>query len=352
MMNGINGFNNLSPDPQSPPARQNSTSTAKSNISIDPPTPTRTPPSVKGLSLSPPIQELSIPLSPALSNPDSSFLDSQSPQWSSAIGRAQTGKSGRVIEKLMAENDRLRRELKVESHKREEEMKRGEFARGKLESLQTTNEHLVQGREIDRAALARRDRKLEELKADLDAERSGRIEAVSQLKIVQKESEQSIHDMRQIVKEETERAKRATSQYEVLSASWRQLDEGYRKKTERLKKDLVFVEQERKDDKGRLERLEVTIEQQRQEVEKMKAARDGAAKEFQSYKDESEASTRGLRETAERNEKANTEALEETMRVLGQMRHIINVKKFVKDADIDGEASEHDSHCSDESSST
>jgi hypothetical protein len=246
----------------------------------------------------------------------------------------------------MAENDRLRRELKVESHKREEEQKRGEFARGKMESLQTTNDHLVQGREVDRAALARRDRKLEELKADLDAERSRRIEAVSQLRIVQKESEQSIHDMRQIVKEETERAKRATSQYEVLSASWRQLDEGYRKKTERLKKDLVLLEQERKDDKGRLERLEVTIEQQRQELDKMKAARDGSVQEFQAYKEESEASTRGLRETAERNEKANTEALEETMRVLGQMRHIINVKKFVKDADVDGEARLHERCCS------
>ena len=36
-------------------------------------------------------------------------------QWSSAVGHATTnGKSGRVIERLMAENDRLKRELELQ----------------------------------------------------------------------------------------------------------------------------------------------------------------------------------------------------------------------------------------------
>ncbi|KAI9890367.1 MAG: hypothetical protein M1814_004153 [Vezdaea aestivalis] len=358
MMNGVNGFSPISHEPQ-PPSVQPDASAPLTNGSApsDPSTPSK---SSNPHLLSPTARTTSdvlppSPLSPASLNIDSSLLDSNnnntnSPQWSSAVGRAQTGKSGRVIERLMAENDRLRRELKVEVHKREEEQKKQEMARGKMEALQTANDNLIQGREVDRLALARRDRKLEDVKTDLDHERARRLEAENQLRIVQRETEESMQQMRRTLSEETERAKRASSQYEVLSTSWKHLDEGYRRKTERLKTDLRKVEVERQTDQTRLERLDVTIEQQRHELDKMRTAKEGVSKEFRSYKEESEASTRGIRERAERNERANEEALEETLRVLGEMRHVINVKKYVRNADVDGSVS-RDDYSSSQSSS-
>ena len=339
MMTGVNGFSPMDYEPQMTPTKQNGKSPVNGpQIRQSSPLQTKGLDYTDGLTTSLSQESpLASPLSPAPSNPDASQLDAHLSPWSSAVGRAQTGKSGRVIEKLMAENDRLRRELKLETIRREEEQKRGENARGKMESLQATNDSLIQMRDVDKTALARRDRKLEELKSELETERVKRHEAESELRVVQRDTESSIQEMRRELKKAVETSKKATTQYEVLSSSWRHLDEGYRRKTERLKNEFASLKQERKEDSEHLERLEVTVEQQRQEFDKMRQAKDGVVKEFESYKTKSEESTSDMRERAERNEKANNKALEETQQVLGQMRHIINVKKFVKVADIDGE---------------
>ncbi|KAL9063333.1 MAG: hypothetical protein Q9157_008293, partial [Trypethelium eluteriae] len=77
--------------------------------------------------------------------------------WSSAVGRATTGKSGRVIERLMAENDRLRRELRAELSAREELQKRLETSRPITEALQVENSNLAAMRASDASVIARRE---------------------------------------------------------------------------------------------------------------------------------------------------------------------------------------------------
>ncbi|KAI9824257.1 MAG: hypothetical protein M1832_002064 [Thelocarpon impressellum] len=254
----------------------------------------------------------------------------QSPPWSSAVGRATTGKSGRVIERLQAENDRLKRELKLESLRREEEQRKGEMARSKMESLQATNDNLVQMREADLTSQARRDRKMEEMRADLEAERTRRQDADGQLRALMRQGEAMERELRSQARDEAERARRATSQYEVLSSSWKQLDEGYRRKTERLKRVLTRLGEETLEERAKLERLEITVEQQRQEVEKMRAAKDAVASQFEAFRTLADESTRSMRETAAANDAASDKALEETLKVLGEMRHVINLKKYVR----------------------
>lgn len=253
-----------------------------------------------------------------------------SPPWSSAVGRATTGKSGRVIERIQADNDKLRRDLRLEVLRREEEQKKSEMARSQMQSLQFTNDNLLQMRELDRLSLARKDRKMEELKSDLDGERTRRTEAESQLKQLMRASEDIEAELRAKLREETERAAKATSQYDLLSASWRQKDEDYRRSTERLQQDISHLRQDSADDRRKLDELEITAEQHRQEVEKMKAAKDRMSKEFETYRKEMEDNTRRMREQAEQNEKANAEALTETRELLGQMKHVINLKKYVR----------------------
>ncbi|KAI9677900.1 MAG: hypothetical protein M1829_002397 [Trizodia sp. TS-e1964] len=276
------------------------------------------------------------PLTPALSTVTTENINPAdcvtSPQWSSAVGRATTGKSGRVIERLMAENDRLRRELKLETLRREEEQKRGETTRSRIDSLQQQNDNLVHQANMDKATLLRRERKAEELKADLEAEVEKRKLVEDQLKSIMSETEQAIGCLRREVIEERDRAKKASSQYDVISSSWRQLDDGYRRRMERLKVDLAQLRTERQEDQCKLVRLEVTMEQQQQETSKMRVAKDAIEREFLAYKRESENGTRDMRERAERNEQANEKALQETKKVLGEMRYIISVGQNVKGA--------------------
>ncbi|KAH0545050.1 hypothetical protein FGG08_000821 [Glutinoglossum americanum] len=256
-----------------------------------------------------------------------------SPQWSSAVGRATTGKSGRVIEKLMAENDRLRRELKLETLRREEEQKRGEMARGKMESLRDINDNLIHQTNVDKASLARRERKIEDLKADIESERKMRVEAESGLKQVQRESDVTIQELKSNLVSESEKARRNASQYDVLASSWKQLDDGYRRKTEAFRGELRQLKAEKDEDRAKLARLEIIVEQQRHEVEKMRVMKERIEKQYEDYIEEAEMSTRDMREKAKRNEKDNEEALEEAKKVLGELKYLLNLKKFVRDAD-------------------
>jgi hypothetical protein len=278
-------------------------------------------------------QYLFDPLSPGASSNDAYSDNVQSPQWSSAVGRATTGKSGRVIERLMAENDRLRRELKLETLRREEEQKRGEMARGKMESLQNINDNLVHQANIDKSSLARRERKIEDLKADIEYERKRRMEAESGLRQIQKESDATIQELKSSLVIETEKARKSSSQYDVLSSSWKQLDDGYRRKTDAFRGELRQLKAEKDDDRAKLARLEIIVEQQRQEVEKMRIIKERIERQYEDYIEEAEISTRDMKDKAIRNEKAHEEALEETKRVLGELRYLLNLKKFVRGVD-------------------
>jgi hypothetical protein len=55
-------------------------------------------------------------------------------QWSAAVGKANLGKSGRVIERLMGENDMLKRDLNIERLRAEESNQAAKMAEAKMET--------------------------------------------------------------------------------------------------------------------------------------------------------------------------------------------------------------------------
>ena len=282
--------------------------------------------------------------SPLLSDVDSSMLEQRkcppvttpatenNEVWSSAVGRATTGKSGRVIERLMADNDRYQRELKLATARLEEEIKRSELARAALDSLRATNENLKAMHDADKAALGRRERKIEELKTDLESERKQREIAEKEAKDVAREKDELVDSCRKEVLQEKEISRRSISQYEILSNSWKSLDEGYRRQTQRLKTDIKALREDHTKDQQRLAQLDVVTGQLHQESEKTRKLKDKMAREFEAYKQLKEEDIQEIKERAQRNESANEEALKEVTKVLGEMKYVINVKRDVKGA--------------------
>jgi hypothetical protein len=132
---------------------------------------------------------------------------------------------------------------------------------------------------------------------------------------------------------ESEKARKNASQYDVLASSWKQLDAGYRRKTQAFREELRQLKAEKDEDRAKLARLEIVVEQQRQEVEKMRVMKERIEKQYEDYIEDAELSTRDMRERAERNERENEEALEETKKLLGELRYLLNLKKFVRNVD-------------------
>ena len=324
-------FNHLLSDPANP-TKTNGVSPSSQPESKPKPTPLTQPtgprtPAIDRIG-SPPPAEADSPFSPPhyAATPDTPNGDS-SPVWSSAVGRATTGKSGRVIERLMNENDRLLREKKLATVKLEEEVKRGESARLALESLELSNANLTSMHESDEALLIKRDRKLQELKEELRLETARREKAERDFRDSRRERDETVEKTRREAFEDREVSRRATSQYDVLSKSWKNLEERYEKQVSQLRTTINALHTELQHDRGKVARLEVIIEQLRREEEKTRRAKDKLITEFDAYRTQSEHSLERIRDTARDNESANDEIQRQLVTVLGEMRHVIGVQK-------------------------
>ena len=227
----------------------------------------------------------------------------------------------------MGENDRLQREKKLAIVKLEEEIKRGESARLALEGLQVSNETLSSIHESDKIQMTKKDRKIELLRADLQSERLRREKAEKETRESRREREEVVDELRRVAAEDREGARRSTTQYEILASSWRTLEDRYERQTQKLKTDLDDLRVVIDGDKQKMTELEIVIEQLKHELAKVAQAKDKLLTGFHAYKKEQESGLHEIQEKAERNNSANEELHEQMSDVLGQMKHVVNVKR-------------------------
>ena len=227
----------------------------------------------------------------------------------------------------MNENDRLLREKKLATVRLEEETKRSESARSALESLQISNENLTTMHESDVALLAKRDRKIQELKEELRIESSRRAKAEKEVRESRLERDETVEQVRREAMEDKELFRKASSQYDVLSKSWKGLEERYERQVLQLRTTLKNVQADLAHDRTKVARLEVIIEQLRREEEKARKAKDRLISDFDTYRLDSEQSLEHIRDTARINESANDQAQQQLVTVLGEMKHIMGVQR-------------------------
>lgn len=332
----LNHFFSDSPTPEQPNGNSIS-SKPENNIQLNGQhTPTRQQPgNLSRISSPPPPSDVDLSLnSPHLLSGSATPSSEQGNiPWSSAVGRAGTGKSGRVIEKLMGDNDRLQREKKLATVKLEEEVKRSESARSALEGLQMSNANLVSIHEADKSFLAKKDRRIEELRADLEAERSRRENAERETRASRRERDEMVEKLRREAAEDKEHAKRSNSQYEVLLKCWRSMEDKYERQAQKLKNDLKGLRRAIDSDREKLAQLEVIMEQLRQEGDKTRKAKDRLSSDFQAYKAEQESGVQGIRQRAEQNESTHDRTLRQMEALLGQMKYVVNLKNNIRDAE-------------------
>lgn len=229
----------------------------------------------------------------------------------------------------MGDNDRLQREKTLATVKLEEEIKRGESARSALESLQVSNANLVSIHESDKTFLAKKDRRIEELRADLEAERSRREKAEVDTRDSRRERDEIVEKLRKDAAEDKQRTLRSASQYEVISSSWKSMEDRYEKQTANLKNDLKRLQMEMEADRRKLAKLELVLEQLAQEGDKSRKAKEKLTAEFQVYKAEQEAGIHDIKQRAEMNDTAHDRTLRQMETMLGEMKYVVNVKRSV-----------------------
>ncbi|KAI9709353.1 MAG: hypothetical protein M1820_003473 [Bogoriella megaspora] len=255
--------------------------------------------------------------------------DSENSGWSSAVGRATTGKSGRVIERLMAENDRLRRELRAELSRREELQRTVETNRPMMETLRAENQNLVAMRAADEGVLARRERKIEQLKGDLESERDRREGAERRANDMVRLKEEVETKTEREVGEANDKARYAMVQVEILQQSLKQLRVEYQQRAETLAKGIQEVTAQREDDLGKMARLDIVVEQMRQEVERANKTNDALKKFAEQQKSEFEKKIQEVANDAEQKDEEAKRLRDEMAEVIGKMKWVMNVQQNV-----------------------
>jgi len=258
---------------------------------------------------------------------DAASTDGENSPWCGAVGRATLGKSGRVIERLMADIDKLKRELNAEISHRQEIEKREEMGKSALEALRLGNEHLTQGNEIDATVLKRRDRKIEEMRVEVEGERERRLRAEESAREAVREREEAVEAAIREVGEAREKAGLASGHAEVLGRSHMQLGVEYWQRAERFTKDLQRVEEEREEERQKMKRLDVVVEQLRQEIERSSKINGTMGKSFEAYKEDCEVRIKRLQAQATGRDAEDVALREETQRVVGEAKWLISLGK-------------------------
>ncbi|KAK4934532.1 mother-specific HO expression [Elasticomyces elasticus] len=256
-----------------------------------------------------------------MTSSETSSATPETTPWSSAIGHAATGKSGRVIERLQVDIDRLRREKQAMKMHSEETEKANENLVARNQSLQDRNSNYEQSHEANLRQLARRERQVEELREELRKEKLRTAKAEEQSAAATSSEE----TWRKQASQAKAHAAQKESEYDTI-VTCRKVD--YDRHQSGLDKirarfDTLLMRQD--EDLEKQKKLEIIAEQQRQTISQLEDLTRKLTTNFKAYRHEIDAAVNDLQEMASKNDEALTSKLVEMTEVTARMRWVMNV---------------------------
>lgn len=230
----------------------------------------------------------------------------------------------------MSENDKLKRDLNEQVLRCQELEKSLQTYKPQIEALRQENDNLTHARGVDSNLISRRDRKIEELKAELAAERQRRETAESLARQRQQEKEEMEEQTRREMQSLVESSKHATVHAEILETSHRQLAAEYRARAETWKNDLTAVADGREQDRRKLSRLDVVADQMRQELERSKKVNGELVEAWARLREDQTARLQGMEDENEREGARSRFLSDEMENVVNEMRWLMGVQQNVK----------------------
>ena len=250
---------------------------------------------------------------------------SESVPWSSAIGHAGTGKSGRVIERLQGDIDRLRREKHLLTTRLDETEKEKETLKTRNQSLHDRTSNYEQSHDSSSRQLARRERQVEELREELKREKQKTAHAETQAAAAVSSEE--------VWRAQTNQAKalalQKDSEYDTIVACRKVDNDRHQGGLNKIRGEIDMHLRQKDEDLENHRKLEIIAEQQRQTITHLEDLNRKLTTNFKSYRHVVDSSVSGMRQTANSNDEAMTRKLSELNEVIGQMRWVVNVEGVV-----------------------
>ncbi|CAI7590518.1 unnamed protein product [Penicillium glandicola] len=241
------------------------------------------------------------PPSPSVTPADTSNGDAPTSEWSAVGHAAATGKSGRVIHNLQEEIARLTRECTLYKSRAEEYQRTNEAYKIQQQNMNERLRNLEQVNETNLNSIARKDRKLEELRLELQHERSKRQDA-------EMDANQTNHTMREERENHNreqarslEIAKHHETQYEVLSSATKRDKAEFAKRINAIWAEFTTLANAQKTHIHSTERLEVLADQKNREFDSLKESYEKLLANHSAYKELKDNDFRDIIESAKSN---------------------------------------------------
>jgi chromosome segregation ATPase len=248
--------------------------------------------------------------------------------WSSAVGHASTGKSGRVIERLQGDIDRLNRDLQLLKARLDDSEKARETLTTHNSYLRDRNSNYEQSQEANLRQLQRKDRMIEELRENLLKEKL-RVAAAEQ---TAKEATASEEGWRVESSHMRSVASQKDMEYATLATCRRTEHERYQGSLSQMADTIQAMQRDRVEEQRRYRKLEVIGEQQKQNIERLEEVGSKSNSNFQAYRAMIDEVIAGWRQQLGATDDNVAARLEEMAAVTGQMRWVMAVDRDVSSA--------------------
>ena len=251
-------------------------------------------------------------------------------QWSSAVGHASTGKSGRVIERLQQEIDRLNREKHLLKLRHEEAERATETLHTQYRHLQDRNSNYESSHEATQRQLQRKERQVADLREELDKEK----EKTARAEEAMRTAAISEDEWREQASQAKAIAQQKETEYDAIAACRNMDNDRHQKGLDRIRRTLDQLLRQRGEDLEKQKRMEIIAEQRKKEIEQLEDLTRSLQANFNSYRSEVDSAIHSLRTTAIDSETVVKDKVEEMTRVTGEMRWVMNVETVVNGTQV------------------
>ncbi|CAK7273034.1 mother-specific HO expression [Sporothrix epigloea] len=249
--------------------------------------------------------------------------------WDSTVGKAALGKTGRVINRLVSDNEALKRDLKIESLKAEEAKQAARLIEDKMERLTADYESRLMEASLTKTLLARKERQVESLQSAVQLEKKRTTDAQDRERTWREETEKIRTESKRQVEEATGHAALMEGRYNAISSHWRDQGEAVKKAAARMEKDVLELSEARQQDDEKINKLRDLCDQQDGNIKLLCQQKDEILHQFAEYKEEQENLLRGIKAKATQREVEQESTLQEARDVLDKLKWSLNIKNTI-----------------------
>ncbi|EFW98584.1 hypothetical protein CMQ_4436 [Grosmannia clavigera kw1407] len=249
--------------------------------------------------------------------------------WDSTVGKAGLGKTGRVINRLVSDNETLKRDLKLESLKADESRQAAKLLEDKMERMVSEYESRLLEASVTKTLLARKERQVESLQGVVELEKQRATDAKDRERIWREEMDKVKKESKQQVEEATAHAALMEGRYNAISSHWRDQGDAVKQALGSMAKEVKELAEARRQDDDKITTLRDLCDQQDGNIRLLWQQKEDITRKYEAYKKEQEDALRDIKANAAKREAEQEQMLEEARQVLDKLRWALNVKNNV-----------------------